>query len=130
MSCADSFKTRQLYHGGPVSHRHLHLLHSCPEVEGSNEVLEVSLATSSARVFFTSSGGVLDYWFADLVWGTYCGAKLHRSRLFKDHLLLLLSKVGLCHCGGMQHASWPLPGQGGPGGNPKSANLGLNTADD
>ena len=58
---ADSFKTRQLYHGGPVSHRHLHLLHSCPEVEGSNEVLEVSLATSSARVFSVSLEGVLDY---------------------------------------------------------------------
>ena len=38
---ADGFRTRQLYHGGPVSHRHLHVLHSCPDIEGSNEVLEV-----------------------------------------------------------------------------------------
>lgn len=37
---ADAFKERTVYQGGIVSNRHIHIVHTCPEVQGSREILQ------------------------------------------------------------------------------------------
>ncbi|KAK9815133.1 hypothetical protein WJX73_008425 [Symbiochloris irregularis] len=37
---ADAFRDRIVYQGGMVSNRHLHVVHTCRQVEGSQEILE------------------------------------------------------------------------------------------